>query len=400
MEMMVEAAAAPTLGDQAFEMVERKGLGHPDTICDAVAEALSVGLSQFYLDRFGIILHHNVDKVLLCAGSSLPAFGGGTVTEPMEIILAGRATTTFNGIDVPIEEIAQDCVRSWFRTHFHALDPDRHVRIHYRIGSGSAELVELFGRQQEDSVLLANDTSCGVGYAPLTPLESCVGALERRLNHPETKRDHPAIGEDIKVMGVRQRDRIDITLACAVIDRYVANAADYVETKRLVTELARRETARYTGGKIDIDVNTGDDPDRNSLYLTVTGTSAEAGDDGEVGRGNRANGLITPFRPMTMEATAGKNPMSHVGKLYNVAANRIAAKVCDAVDGVSGAECYLVSQIGHPVNDPAVSFLRLSLEKGCALEAVAPAAERIARQEIARIPELWQELINGDVSLF
>ena len=400
MEMMVEAAAAPALGDQPFEMVERKGLGHPDTICDAIAEALSVSLSQFYLDRFGMILHHNVDKVLLCAGSSLPAFGGGTVTEPMEIVLAGRATRTFNGIDVPIEEIAQDCVRSWFRSHFHALDPDRYVRIRCRIGSGSADLVELFCRQQGNSVLLANDTSCGVGYAPLTPLESCVGALERRLNHPDTKRDHPAIGEDIKVMGMRQRDRIRITMACAVIDRYVVNTEDYVKTKRSIAELARREAARYTGGEIDIAVNTGDDPDRGSLYLTVTGTSAEAGDDGEVGRGNRANGLITPFRPMTMEATAGKNPVSHVGKLYNVAANRIAAKVCDAVDGVAGAECYLVSRIGSPVNDPSVAILRLSPEKGSALETVAPAAERIARQEIARIPELWQELINGDISLF
>jgi len=255
MDMMVEAAAAPTLSTQPVEMVERKGLGHPDTICDAIAEALSVSLSQFYLNQFGIILHHNVDKVLLCAGSSQPAFGGGTVTEPMEIILAGRATRTFNGIDVPIEEIAHDCVRSWFRTHFHALDPDRHVRIRCRIGSGSAELVELFGRQKESCVLLANDTSCGVGYAPLTPLESSVGAIERRLNNADTKRDLPSIGEDIKVMAVRRRDRISITLACAVIDRYVANTGDYMETKRSIAELARRETTQHGGGDIDINVN-------------------------------------------------------------------------------------------------------------------------------------------------
>jgi S-adenosylmethionine synthetase len=400
MDMMIETAPIPAPGDQSFEMVERKGVGHPDTICDAIAEALSVNLSRFYLDRFGIILHHNVDKALLCAGSSQPAFGGGEVIEPMEIILSGRATRTFNGIDVPIEDIAEECVRAWFRAHCHAIDPDRHVRIRCMIRPGAAELAELFARQQENGVLLANDTSCGVGFAPLTPLESLVGAVERRLNQPASKRDKPEIGEDIKVMGIRQHDQIRITLACALIDRYVTDTADYLEKKRSIVDLALQEASQYAECNIHMDINTGDNPDKGSLYLTVTGTSAEAGDDGEVGRGNRANGLITPFRPMTMEATAGKNPMSHVGKLYNVAANRLAAAIVDSVDGIVGAESYLVSQIGRPVDDPAVAFLRLTPEKERALESVAPEAEQIARREIARIPSLWQDLINGNLPLF
>jgi len=400
MDMMIEAAPTPAPGEQIFEIVERKGLGHPDTICDAIAEALSVNLSQYYLDRFGFILHHNVDKALLCAGSSRPAFGGGEVIEPMEIILSGRATRTFNGLDVPIEDIAKDCVRAWFRAHCHAIDPDRHVRIRCMIRPGSAELAELFARQQENGVLLANDTSCGVGFAPFTPLETLVGAVERRLNQPATKRDHPEIGEDIKVMGVRQHAQIGITLGCALIDRYVTDTADYMEKKRAIADLARQEAVRHAGYITDIDLNAGDDPDKGSLYLTVTGTSAEAGDDGEVGRGNRANGLITPFRPMTMEATAGKNPMSHVGKLYNVAANRLAAAIVASVDSIAGAECCLVSQIGRPVDDPAVAFLRLTPEKEHTLDSVAAEAEAIARREIADIPSLWKELINGGIQLF
>ena len=65
---------------QEIEIVERKGLGHPDTLCDAIAERICVRLCRWYLDRCATVLHHNVDKVLLCAGASRPSFGGHTST--------------------------------------------------------------------------------------------------------------------------------------------------------------------------------------------------------------------------------------------------------------------------------------------------------------------------------
>lgn len=80
--------------DDSVEIVERKGLGHPDTICDALAEAFSRNLCREYLARFGSILHHNVDKALLCGGRSAPAFEGGAILSPIDIYLAGRATTS------------------------------------------------------------------------------------------------------------------------------------------------------------------------------------------------------------------------------------------------------------------------------------------------------------------
>ncbi len=89
--------------------------------------------------------------------------------------------------------------------------------------------------------------------------------------------------------------------------------------------------------------------DAGDVFLTVTGTSAEAGDDGEVGRGNRTCGLITPYRSITLEAAAGKNPVSHVGKLYNLVASRIAAAITAEIPDVPDAACVLVSQIGRPV---------------------------------------------------
>jgi S-adenosylmethionine synthetase len=79
--------------DAGVEVVERKGLGHPDTICDALAETFSRNLCREYRRRFGEILHHNVDKALLCGGRAAPAFGGGSVLAPITIHLAGRAVT-------------------------------------------------------------------------------------------------------------------------------------------------------------------------------------------------------------------------------------------------------------------------------------------------------------------
>ncbi|HSJ96111.1 MAG TPA: methionine adenosyltransferase, partial [Myxococcota bacterium] len=79
--MRVSLRALPGDGPEAepVEVVERKGLGHPDSICDALAEAFSLALSRFYREHFGRILHHNVDKVLLVGGRAEPAFGGGAV---------------------------------------------------------------------------------------------------------------------------------------------------------------------------------------------------------------------------------------------------------------------------------------------------------------------------------
>ena len=98
-----------------------------------------------------------------------------------------------------------------------------------------------------------------------------------------------------------------------------------------------------------MSVNTGDIIDKDIMFLTITGTSAEAGDDGQVGRGNRANGLITPGRVQTLEAAAGKNSMNHVGKLYSLVANRAARKVIEAAKGdIVECQIRIVSQIGHP----------------------------------------------------
>jgi S-adenosylmethionine synthetase len=399
-DIIITALSFPSPANQPLEVVERKGLGHPDTICDALAEELSRTLCRFYLDKFGLILHHNVDKALLWGGSSQAVFGGGQVTEPMEIFLAGRAACEYKGKRVPVAELAEESCRNWLKSNFHALDPDKHVKIHSMIRPGSPELVALYLRQEASGVVLANDTSCGVGYAPLDDLERVVLEVEKHLNSKPVKATHPAFGEDIKVMGVRHGDAIRLTVACAFIDRFISDVDEYVASKTDVASLVLVSANRITRKKVTVEVNTADDISSGSLYLTVTGTSAESGDDGEVGRGNRANGLITPYRPMNMEAAAGKNPVTHVGKLYNLAAQRITNAIVRELAEVEEAYCYLVSTIGRPVIEPQLVDLQVRLVSDATLAKVQVPIREIFNDQLSQMKVIQQELVDGIIKVY
>jgi S-adenosylmethionine synthetase len=391
MDLCVSALEGPGAAEGPVEIVERKGLGHPDTLCDALAEELSRSLSRFSLERFGVVLHHNVDKVLLWGGAARPAFGGGEVLAPFEVFLSGRATGECRGVRIPVEELALEGSLRLLGGRLHALDAEKHVRIHCLVRPGAAELVHVHHRAR------ANDTSCGVGYAPLSALERLVLCVERELS--SLGRTRPELGEDVKVMGVRRGDRIRLTVACAFVGRHCADLADYLARKQAVTELVHERARRETDLAVDVELNTGDDPEHESVYLTVTGTSAEAGDDGEAGRGNRVNGLITPYRPMTLESVAGKNPTSHVGKLYNLAAGLVCASLVDELPGVREAECRLVSQIGRPVDDPQLVDVRVRCAPGARASALEPRTREIVRGHLAAIRDYARELIEGSLVL-
>jgi len=400
MDVMLDRLSRGMGDDRPIEIVERKGLGHPDTICDFVAERLSRALCRFYLDNHGAILHHNVDKALLYAGASTPRFGGGVLTAPIEIYLSGRAVAEAGGRAVPLVELTEEAVREFVREHFHVLNPDQDVVARCLVRPGAIELREMFAAGAGGDAPLANDTSCGVGYAPLSTLERVVLAVERRLNQPDVRASAPAIGQDIKVMGLRRGDRIALTVAAAIVDRFTADARAYEAARADIADRVRREAASFTTQPVEVAVNTADDPAAGRYYLTVTGTSAEAGDDGQAGRGNRANGLITPFRPMTIESVAGKNPISHVGKLYSILAGDMAEAIVDEVLPVRGATCYLVSQIGHPINDPKVVTVGVALADGVEIADIAEPVEAVIADQLAGVTSLWRRLINGEVPFY
>jgi S-adenosylmethionine synthetase len=396
----VSLLSTPPPAALPLEIVERKGVGHPDTICDAIVEQLSVDLSRAYLDRFGSIQHHNVDKGLLWGGAARPAFGGGEICAPIELHVGGRATMAMGGTVVPVDEIAIEGARAWLRAHLRFLDPERHVRVVPHLRPTSPELTALFRCQARDGVPLANDTSFGVGFAPLDELEQVVLAVERRLNSASVKHGHPAIGEDVKVMGARRGAAIAITVACAIVDRHVATLADYVAVRESIRALALDAARDVSAAPLDVQVNTADGDTWDRVYLTVTGLSAESGDDGQVGRGNRLNGLITPYRPMSLEAVAGKNPVTHVGKLYNVVADRAARAVVADVPGVVEAQCFLLSRVGRPIAEPQVFEVKVRLVDPGALAALAPRIAERADAELARIQTVWRDAVEGRLQVW
>ncbi len=380
------------------EIVERKGIGHPDTICDSLAEELSVELSKLYIKELGAIMHHNVDKALLVGGKAKASFGGGNIISPIEIFLVGRALKDINGKELPIDEIAIDMAHKWLKKHVRNLDPNNHVVIHTRIKPGSKDLVELFERfQTKGEVPLSNDTSFGVGFAPFDDVEKIALEVEKLLNSESFKKEHKELGEDIKVMVVRIKDNIRVTISAAFVDKYLKDINDYLEKKEIIKNKALEKALSLTDRKVDVFVNTADDPSSGSVYITVTGTSAEQGDDGQVGRGNRANGIITPYRPMSLEAAAGKNPVSHIGKIYNIVANLIASRVVKEIKEVEEAYCYMVSQIGKPITEPQVCDVKVRTSKD--IKGISEEIKKIAKEEIDKMPNTWKLFLEKKFSV-
>lgn len=378
------------------EFVERKGKGHPDTLSDRASEELSIALCDYYLSNFGRIYHHNVDKCVLVGGQSRDvAFGTGRVVEPIYLMIVGRAAGNVEGKEVPIEKLARDVTKEWMSREMHALDVEKDITIATKIRPGSVDLVKNY--DLEDDIPLANDTSFGVWYGPNTEIEDLVLEVENELNSADTKRRYPQIGEDIKVMGVRRQDKINLTIACATVSRYIANESAYAETKAVVKEIAQRLADKQTKMEVTIKVNTADNFAKKLYYLTVTGTSAEQGDDGQVGRGNRANGLITPFRPMTLEATAGKNPISHTGKIYNICARTIVTTILKEFPELKQTSCYIVSEIGKPINQPQAINVELYSERNARMEKDV---EAIVAEKMRALPSLWKTIVRKEYSLF
>ncbi|MGM0399202.1 MAG: methionine adenosyltransferase [Halobacteriota archaeon] len=394
----VQALDRGAVEDQEVEIVERKGIGHPDSICDGIAEAVSRALAQEYMDRFDKVLHYNTDETQLVAGDAAPAFGGGEVIEPIYILLVGRATKYYDGTAIPVDAIALEAARSYLRETLPNLDLESDVIVDVKLGEGSGDLQEVFS-ETGTAVPMANDTSFGVGHAPLTETERIVLETERRLD-AEFGESHPALGEDVKVMGKREGNTIDLTVAAAMVDAYVPNMDAYKAEIEAVRDFVNDLAYEFTDREVRVHVNTADDYDEGSIYLTTTGTSAEQGDDGSVGRGNRANGLITPNRSMSMEATSGKNPVNHIGKIYNLLSNQIAGRVVDNVAGIRDLRVRLLSQIGSPIDDPHVADVHVTTEDGVGLGDIEQDVRDIVDDELAHVADVTERTIDGELTTF
>ena len=326
-----------------IEFVERKGTGHPDTICDHLAEELARQLAQDYEKHTGAVRHFNVDKAILAAGSVDVGYGGGTHTKPSKLILVGKAAFGFDWAPNP-EELAVQ-----YKAKLMELLPQakpESFEVDVWLNESSADLAAVV--HAETVAPLANDTSFAAVSMPLSVLERVVHDVETNLNSDAYRATTP-IGRDIKVMGARVGEEITVTVACPVLADEVANRDEYDAVVFEVQDEAARIASEIAERPVSVQVNQADQED--SVYLTLSGSSAEAGDDGQVGRGNRFGGLITPYRPMSLEAAAGKNPASHVGKTYHALGYDITERMIAETDA-SEVTIRLLSSIGHSVTEP------------------------------------------------
>lgn len=390
----VSEMIGPSPREARIEIVERKGLGHPDTICDLVMERISQELSKAYLERFGRILHHNCDKGLLVAGQAEQRLGGGRIVEPMRLVIGDRATLVPE-LDVPA--IAVETARRWFRQNLPQIDADRHLVYQVELKGGSEELTNIF--RHTAAIAPANDTSAAVGYAPLSATERLVLDAEQFLNGVEFKKRYPAGGQDVKIMAVRAGRALDLTVAMPLLDRYVESETHYFQQK----EAMREALTAFIRPRLDqsedacVTLNSLDRRDAGvaGMYLSVLGTSAEDADSGEVGRGNQVNGVIALNRPRGSEAAAGKNPVSHVGKIYSVLTHLMAAKIYREVPGLEDVVVWLCSRIGLPINEPQVAAVQVKIQTGWKFLDLCEPVRRIVVSELGRMPEFCSELAQG-----
>ena len=269
--IVVAEASGTWIEDLPVEIVERKGIGHPDSLCDGIAERVSVEYTRWCEENLGGPLHHNFDKVQLVAGEVEVGYGYGQVVKPIRIQIAGRGTPVApDGRKVPMDSIAIEAAKAHIRGVMRNLDPDRHCVIDCYAGRGASELISVVGQ------VTANDTSFGVSHWPRSGLEKCVYETTQHINYDLIERF--PIGEDVKVMGCRTGDEIVLTCAVPFIGPEIKDEAEYEELKGAVQAAVLTYADKLGSRSVTVYVNMADDAQKGDAYLTVTGTSAENGD--------------------------------------------------------------------------------------------------------------------------
>lgn len=383
-----------SIEDRPIEIVERKGKGHPDSICDGIAERVSVEYSKWCIEHLGANLHHNFDKVQLVAGDVDVRYGHAQLLKPIRIQLAGRGTPIApDGTKIPMDTIAIEAAKAHIRDTMKYLNPDEHCVIDCYAGRGSSELMHAVHE------ITSNDTSFGVAHWPRSGLEAAVFDTCEFITNDLINRI--PLGEDVKVMGFRNGNEVKLTCAIPFMAKQIKDRTEYVEV-RSAAQAAIQEFAagQNKSRSTTVFVNTADVDAADAVYITLTGTSAEMGDDGAVGRGNRVTGVIAPFRSASLEAAAGKNPISHVGKLYNILALEAGKEVVAEVPEIAEIQIYILSQIGKPLDQPLVASATVKGKNGALGQAVKDKVQAVIDRNLADMTGLREKLIKQQVTLY
>jgi S-adenosylmethionine synthetase len=224
------------------------------------------------------------------------------------------------------------------------------------------------------------------------------------VNGPLFQSEFPEACEDVKVMALRIERELRLTVAMPLWAGAIRSETAYFESKaRLLRAIRAYVHGRPQGGtRVRVTFNALDRRGQGleGMYLSLLGTSAEQGDSGQIGRGNRVCGVIALNRPMSGEAAAGKNPVSHVGKIYNVLAHELAARIHREVAGVREVTVWLCSTIGRRIDRPAVAAAQVSLARSMTLDRVRAPVARIIREGLEGIGPFCEALAEGKYSVW
>lgn len=329
--------------DRRIEIVERKGIGHPDTLADALAESVSMEYARYCKANFGAILHHNVDKLYIGAGHFKIGYGFCEMLEPVKVFVNGRMSKSFNGSNIDLDQICQKAIRQYLGSTLPYLGEDQvainsnstqHTKVpHWFSPRGKIDLPEYEN-------LRANDTSVCVSHWPMTTSERLAYELERYFW--DMKEDFPVpkfkqFGQDIKVMVSREDHHIDVTVCLPVISTQISSLDDndfYVlEAEDALNKLAE-EIVAGTEYSVRVRANP-----YQRIYMLGIGSCIECGEEGVVGRGNMNSGIIPIFRSHSVEAWAGKNPVYHTGRVLGFLTMNLAKAIFNKL----GVKCTVIA---------------------------------------------------------
>jgi len=398
MRLTIEARPGNPVHERRNEYVECKGIGHPDTICDALVEAVSTALAQMYNRELGAIAHFNVDKALLAAGQCVKGFLEGELKQPMRFFLGDRATFAVGARALPVLETVEEAISLWLGRHLPRVRLGQQLVLEPVLAPGSAPLRRSFEAAQATA---STDPAGAVGSAPRTPPEELVLATTRYLNSRDFKALFPDTGQDVKVFAVRTDDKVELTIAMPFFCDAIDSEATYFRRKDEVLHALHQHLASTSSLTIELTLNALDQRGRGAdgLYLTLTGTSAEDADSGQVGRGNRTYGFIAFARPLGGEAAPGKNPIAHVGKIYSAASQSLAEGIHKRFPHLLEVYVYLAVRIGEPILRPWVS-IQVVLPQGHTLDSIESQLRAFVSEELEHLPEFCQRLVRGEVPLY
>ena len=69
------------------------------------------------IECFPTLSKEQIDNALLVEGGVETKFGGGLVKKPTRLVFGGGAPFRISGIDMPVDQIAIQTAKEWFRSN-------------------------------------------------------------------------------------------------------------------------------------------------------------------------------------------------------------------------------------------------------------------------------------------